>query len=61
MKDPFYVQIIERATKIVLKQLECDSNRDAVRVEKGVRINLDSTEFKTIITTTPSTDCEIDK
>lgn len=54
---PHYVQIIEKATKKVIKQIECHSERLAESVNRGVRINLNHEDYNTKVTTKLSADC----
>jgi hypothetical protein len=58
---PTYVQIIEKKTKKVIHQIECHNERRAVKVERGVHINMNHEDYTTEIAPTPSADCEISK
>jgi hypothetical protein len=56
-----YVQVIETDTDKVVQQIECQSFRHAVQVEKGVNINLNHEAFHTEIHFAPSPDCPVSK
>jgi hypothetical protein len=56
-----YVQIIEKKTKKVIKQIKCHSTRLAISVEGGVNIDLNHEDYETNIASKPSEDCEADQ
>lgn len=60
---PHYVQIIEKATKKAIKQIECHSDRLAESVNRGVRINLNlnHADYTTNVTTKLSDDCPVEQ
>lgn len=45
----FYVEIVEYKTGTVIRRIQCQSERNAERVERGVSINLNHSEFYTRI------------
>ena len=49
MFEMVYVNIIEMNTEEVIKKLSCRSMREAIRVERGVNINLDHENYYTSI------------
>jgi hypothetical protein len=57
----YYVRIIEKKTKKVVKQIECHSLRLASGVEGGVKINLKKEDYYTAIANNVSPDCKVDQ
>lgn len=45
----YYVEIVSYETGEVVKRIECQSERSAERVERGVNINMDGEKFYTRI------------
>jgi hypothetical protein len=50
------VKIVNRKSKEVVETLNCNDPRDAQRVEKGININLDHTNFFTQIIEAPGSE-----
>jgi hypothetical protein len=49
MAEPYKVEVIAAATGEVVKTLEAPTERAAVRLERGININMDLNNYYTVI------------
>lgn len=45
----YTVQVIEYATESVVKEIPCNTEREALRVDRGLNMNLNHERFYTLV------------